>query len=127
MGWGQTVLLMAGPAHQCRLLRGQHRESALQFDGVASLPNTSLNSTSANTLTQLKHKAAPDWPTDNIGGAPEVPGSGKQGKVRCRALQDLFFRRPLLSRAGDIADSPNTQKQTQGVRQNEETKELGPK
>jgi len=37
-----------------------------------------------------------------------------------RALQDLFRRPPLL-RAGDIADLPNTQKQTQRVRQNKET------
>ena len=28
----------------------------------------------------------------------------------CRALQDLFFIRPLLSRARDIADFPNTEK-----------------
>ena len=39
----------------------------------------------------------------------------------CRALQDLFSMRPLLSRARDIDDSSNTQKKTQRIRQNEET------
>ena len=35
-------------------------------------------------------------------------------------VKDLFFLRPILSRAGDIADFLNTEKQTQRVRQNEE-------
>ena len=43
--------------------------------------------------------------------------------MHCRALEDLFFVRPLLSRAGDVADFPNTQKQTQRVMQNEETEQ----
>ena len=42
-----------------------------------------------------------------------------EGKLHCRALQDLFFIRPLLAKAGDVAYFPNTQKQTQRVRQNE--------
>ena len=49
-----------------------------------------------------------------------MPGSGEQGTLHCRALQDLFFTRPLLVRAEDMADLPNTQKQTDRVRQNEE-------
>ena len=48
--------------------------------------------------------------TKHIGETPEVPGSGEEGTLRCRALQDLFFIRPLLSRAGDIADFPNIEK-----------------
>ena len=51
---------------------------------------------------------------------------GDQGASDCRALQDLFFIRPLLSRVGDGADFPNTEKQTQRVRQNEETEEYDP-
>jgi len=49
---------------------------------------------------------------------PEVrwSGSGEQGTLYYRVLQDLFFMRPLLPRAKDLADIPNTQKQTQGVR-----------
>lgn len=30
-----------------------------------------------------------------------MPGSGEQGTLHCRALQDRFFRRSLLSRSGD--------------------------
>jgi len=54
----------------------------------------------------------------HIGDTPE----GEQGTLHCRALQD-FFIRSLLSRAEDVADFPNTQKQTQRVRQNEESDE----
>ena len=49
----------------------------------------------------------------DIGDTSEVPGSGEQKTLHCRALQDLFFIRPLLSRAADIPDFPNTEKQTQ--------------
>ena len=38
-------------------------------------------------------------------------------------LQDLFFIKPLLSRTGDVANFPNTEKQTQRVSQNEEIEE----
>ena len=38
-----------------------------------------------------------------------------------RAPKDLF-----IIRSGDIADIPNTEKQTQRVRQNEETEEYVP-
>ena len=40
-----------------------------------------------------------------------------QGTLHCRALQDLFLVSPLLSRARDVADFLNTEKQTQRVRQ----------
>ena len=55
----------------------------------------------------------------HIRDTPEAPLSSEQGTLNCRALQDLFFIMPLLSSAGDVADFPNTQKQTE--RQNEET------
>ena len=55
-----------------------------------------------------------------------MPGSGKQGKLHHRALQDCFFIRPPLLRAGDVADFPNIQKQTKRDRQNEETEEYFP-
>ena len=47
----------------------------------------------------------------------ETPGSEDQGMLLCMALKDLFFTRPLLVIAGDIADFPNTEKyrQTQRV------------
>ena len=44
--------------------------------------------------------------TTHTGDTPEVPGPGEQGALHCRELQDLLFKRPLLSRAGDIADFP---------------------
>ena len=55
-----------------------------------------------------------------------MPGSGEEGTLHCRAIQDHFFIRPLLARAGDIDDFPNTQKQLQRVRQNKETEEYVP-
>ena len=48
-----------------------------------------------------------------------MPGSSEQGKLHPRALQDLFFIKPLFSGADDVADFPNTQKQR--PRQNKET------
>ena len=36
--------------------------------------------------------------------------------MHCWALQDLFFIRPLLSRAGDVADFPTTWKQRKLVK-----------
>ena len=56
----------------------------------------------------------------------EAPGPGEQGTLHSRALQDLFFIRPLPSRTGDIADFPNTQKQAERLRQKEETEEFAP-
>ena len=47
------------------------------------------------------------------GDSPEVPGSGEQGTLYCRAVQDLFFMKPLLSRAEGVADFPNKEKLTQ--------------
>ena len=43
----------------------------------------------------------------------EVPASDEQETLHCRALQKLFLTRPLLSRAGDIVNFPNTKKQTE--------------
>lgn len=40
--------------------------------------------------------------TTHIEDTLKTPGSGAQGTLYCRALQDLFFTRPLLARAGDI-------------------------
>ena len=34
--------------------------------------------------------------TTHIRHSPKVPGSGDQGTLYCRALQDLFFMKPLL-------------------------------
>lgn len=48
--------------------------------------------------------------TTHIEDTREVPSSGEQGTLYCRALQD-FFIRPLLSRAGEVADFTNTEKQ----------------
>lgn len=32
----------------------------------------------------------------HVGDTPEVPDSGKQGTLKCRALQELFFMRLLV-------------------------------
>lgn len=53
----------------------------------------------------------------------EIPDSGEQGTLCYRAPQDLFFIRPLLSRSVDKADFQNTKKQTQRVKQNEDTEQ----
>ena len=42
-----------------------------------------------------------------------MPSSGEQQTLHSRALQDLFLINSLLSRAEDIADLLNIQKQTQ--------------
>ena len=47
---------------------------------------------------------------------------GEQETLHYLALQDIFYIRPMLSRARDTADFLNTEKQTRRVRQNEETK-----
>lgn len=48
------------------------------------------------------------YTTHTVVHTSEVPGSGEQGTLQCRALQDFFYIRPLLSRAGDVADFANT-------------------
>lgn len=60
-------------------------------------------------VTQTQHKQ------HKIGDSPEVPGSGEQGTLNCKVLQDLFLMKPLLSRAEGVADFPNTQKLTQRI------------
>lgn len=52
--WGQTSGQTGAPAHQCKLLRGQHRDSTLVLLHLGQMPD----------LTQLKLKAAPDWPSN---------------------------------------------------------------
>jgi len=44
----------------------------------------------------------------HIEDTPEGPGSGEPGALYYRALQDLFFIKPLLSGSGNVADFPNT-------------------
>ena len=50
-----------------------------------------------------------------------MPHSREQGILHCRTLQDLFFIRSFLSRAEDIGDFPDTEKEAQRLRQNEKT------
>ena len=61
----------------------------------------------------------------HIGGTTKAPGSGEQGILH-RMLQELFFIRPLLSRAEHVVDFPDTEKQTQKFKQNEVTEEYVP-
>ena len=56
----------------------------------------------------------------------QVPDSDEQETLHSRTLQGLFFIRTLLSSA-DISVFPNTHRQTQRVRQNEEAEEYVPK
>ena len=84
-------------------------------------------------LQQAKRDSADNWTEGKRGQdsttehthawetPPEAPGSGEQGTLHCRTRQAPLFIRLLLLRARDIANLPNTQKQTQGVRYNEET------
>lgn len=64
--------------------------------------------------------------TQHIGNHHEASGPGEQGTLLCRAPQDLFFVRPVLSGVEDRADFPNTEKQTHRFGQNEETKDYVP-
>ena len=69
---------------------------------------------------QAKGTTADDWTEGKHGSATtvrhmkhtqdthEVPGSGEQRTLYCRALEDLFFIKPLSSRARDVANFPNT-------------------
>lgn len=47
-------------------------------------------------------------------------GSVEQGILYCRAFQNGFFIKTQLLRAEDVANFPNTWKQTQRSRQSEE-------
>lgn len=49
-------------------------------------------------------------------------GNRKEGLLHW-APEDTFYVRLLLSRPGDVVHPPNSQKQTQRVRQNEEKEE----
>ena len=55
-----------------------------------------------------------------------MPGSSKQGKLHCRAIQDPFFIKLLLSRTEDTVNFLNTWKQSQRGRQKEETEKFIP-
>lgn len=55
-----------------------------------------------------------------------MPVSSEGKTLHCRALHDLFFTKPLLSRVEDITDFPDTEKQTPRGRQNEEREEYVP-
>ena len=50
-------------------------------------------------VTQTKHEGV-----RNTRYSLEVLGYGEQKTLHCRALQDLFFIKSLLSRAEDIAE-----------------------
>ena len=60
----------------------------------------------------------------HIGDTPKVLGSGELGILCQTTVQGLSFIRPLLSKAGDIADFPNTLKKR--VRENEESERYIP-
>lgn len=62
----------------------------------------------------------------HTGDTLKALGPGELGTLHCRALQDLSFIRPLLSREDNVADFPNTWKQIQRGRQNKETEECVP-
>ena len=53
-------------------------------------------------------------------------GPGEEGQLPGRALQNIFFKKPLPSKTGDVADFPNTEKQAERLRQNEKTEEFVP-
>lgn len=117
-----------------------HKENVLQFDATTSHKHLDMTQFCHSNNTGTKHylqqreimevtrlKAKEAQPhqvhTTHIGNTPEIPDSDEQGTLPCGSLQDLFFIRLLLLRAGDIVDFPNTHKQTQRVRQKEDIEE----
>ena len=69
-------------------------------------------------MTGLKANAAqPQQKACNTHRRTEVPGSGKQWTLHDRALQKSVLHKAKISRARDIADFSNTEKQTQKGRQ----------
>ena len=60
------------------------------------------------------------------GGIPRAPDSGDQANTFLMNTEHLLHKATPL-RQRDMADLPNTEKQTQKVRQNEETKEYAKK
>ena len=89
------------------------------------------------TIGKMDHCSQMDWRqmwlshnsrvhTAHIGDSSGAPGSSEQGAVHYSTPYSLFFIRPWLSKSGDVADFPNTQKQRQKIRQNEETEEYVP-
>ena len=64
--------------------------------------------------TQLSHNIwEPTTHTEHIGDTFEIPGPGEQGALHYRVQYNLFFIRPLLSRARDVTDFLNILKQTE--------------
>ena len=57
------------------------------------------------------------------GDTSEALGSREQKTSHCQELHDLFYIRPLHSRAGVATAFPNKEEQTPRVRKNEETEE----
>ena len=69
-------------------------------------------------MTRLKEKSGQNTEaghSNTQGEISEAPGSGEQMILHDRALKDLYFIRQLLLRAGNVANFPNTEKQTQRV------------
>ena len=63
-------------------------------------------------MTELKGKVTETQQqgiNNTIGYSPEVPGSGEQETLNCRALRDLFCTKSVLSRAEDTDDFLKTQ------------------
>lgn len=61
-----------------------------------------------------------------IGNNPGMPTSGDQEGLVFGAPQELLYTRLLLSRPVEIPGLPNTSKQAQRIRQNEETEDYVP-
>lgn len=119
IGWAHTSGLTTHLTHLLKLLRGQRRESALQFSATASLANALSDSTEAQgglrltyyrkhtLLITSKGSIACDWTegknssattvghtqytqyTQHTGDTSVVLSCGEQG--HCRALHDQFL------------------------------------
>lgn len=55
----------------------------------------------------------------HIGDTSDAPGSGEQGTLHYKALQNLFFTRPLLPRAGDVVPFLTIEADLEKVRKQE--------
>lgn len=67
-------------------------------------------------MTELKEKHSKHNIREcatHIEDTSEMPGSGEQGALHYRALQDHFFIRPLLLRVGDVIVFPNRETDTE--------------
>ena len=82
-------------------LYAQQAKKAITDDGLKA--NTTQDTTVGSTQTHTEDTS-------------EVASSGEEGTLHCRVRPKLFFERPLISRIGHTADTPNTEKQTQRVK-----------